>query len=244
MRSKYFIAVCDILGFSELVRDHELETVVEQSLGWFRKALNHSVHKSDFPSDAPPTADLGRHTKVGVAWFSDTILFYTKEDTDEAVQELLTTVAWLVFETMLEGRTRIRGSLAYGEAFIDIQNSLFVGRPIVEAYELEQSQQWSGAALAQSAIERLPELVRAGTYAGWWLTPYDVPLKTGCTMKTLAINWNLGVHHPSWRLRWSKDRDMPSEGDLAAKPSVCEKFVNTKAFHELHCHDCRSKNRI
>jgi hypothetical protein len=150
MPSKYFIAVCDILGFSNLVRDHELHAVVEQSLGWFRKALNHSVHKMNFPSDVPPTADLDRHPEVGIAWFSDTILFYTKEDTDEAIQQLLATIAWLLFETILTGKTRIRGGLAYGEALIDIKNSLFVGRPIIEAHELERSQQWSGAARAIS----------------------------------------------------------------------------------------------
>ena len=240
MPSKYFIAVCDILGFSNLVRDHELHAVVEQSLGWFRKALNHSVHKTDFPSEVPPIADLDRHTEVGVAWFSDTILFYTKEDTDEAIRELLATVAWLIFETMLAGKTRIRGGLAYGEAFIDIENSLFVGRPLIEAHELERSQPWSGAALTQSAIERLPELARTGIYADWWLTPHDVPLNTGCTIKTLAINWNLGIHKPDWRPRWSKDRDMPSESDWESKRSICEKFVNTKTFHELHCRFCRN----
>jgi hypothetical protein len=238
MRPKYFIAVCDILGFSDLVRDNDLDFVVEHSVGWFRKSLNHSVHKIKFPTEIPPTEDLDKHPKIGVAWLSDTVLFYTKEDTDESIQELLSTVAWLLFETISEGRTKVRGALAYGEAFIDAPNSLYVGTPIIEAYSLEQEQQWSGAALTQSAIDRLPPLARSGEYADWWLVPYDVPLKNKSSQNTLAVNWNQGIHHPSWRLRWSKSSDLPLESDWKDKPSVCEKFVNTKIFHELHCFYC------
>lgn len=101
VQQNYFLAVCDILGFSALVEKNSLELVVNQFLAWFRQSLSHSVHKSTFPAEDPPTSDLERHAHVGVAWFSDTLLFYTKHDTDEAIRELLASVAWLVFETML-----------------------------------------------------------------------------------------------------------------------------------------------
>lgn len=75
------------------------------------------------------------------------------------VQELLSTVAWLVFETLQGGNTKVRGGLAYGD---DPLNALFVGRPIAEAYNLEKSQQWSGAAFSPSTVNRLPEMTRSG----------------------------------------------------------------------------------
>src|SRR3989338_2870418 len=230
MRANYFIAVCDILGFSDLVRDNELDDVVTHSIGWFRKSLNHSLHKTGFPTEVPPTADLDRHSKVGVAWFSDTVLFYTKNDTDEAVQELLSTVACLLFETLQVGNTKFRGGLAYGEAYIDPLNSLFVGRPIVEAYELEKIQQWSGAALSPSAVNRLPEMARSGHNLDWWVKPYDVPLKNQETLQTLAIDWNLNIHPRNWRMQWSEDHELPTVADWLAKHDVCAKFVNTKTF--------------
>jgi class 3 adenylate cyclase len=234
MRQNYFLAVCDILGFSALVGKNSLESVVEL-LAWFRRSLNHSVLKSEFPDVVPATSDLARHEHVGVAWFSDTLLFYTKSDTDDAIRELLATVAWLVFEGMVDGRTRVRAGIAYGEAYIDPQNSLFVGKPIVEAYRLERAQQWSGGALSQSACDRLPEKILS---ADWWVVQYDVPLKDGKTHRTLALNWNTGIHLPGWRLRWSAQSDVPSEADWAKDRSVCEKFVNTKRFHEAYCDDC------
>ncbi len=236
---KYFVAVCDILGFSDLVRDKKLCVVVEQHLAWFRKALNHSIHKGEFPDAVPPASDLNSHTHVGAAWFSDSVLLYSKEDTDDAVREVLTSVAWLIFETMMQGKTRIRAGIAYGEAFIDPENSLFVGQPIIDAHDLEKKQQWSGAALTKSAVDRLPEAVRSGKYADWWVIPYDVPLKKGATLATLAVNWNQGLHLPSSPLKWSKNSDLPSPNDWAAKRDICEKFVNTKIFHEKYCHACR-----
>lgn len=240
MKQHYFIAVCDILGFSDHIEANPLDIVVNQSLDYFRRSLNHSVHKFEFPSQAPPTSDLDRHKHVGVALFSDTVLFYTKHDTDDAIRELLATVSWLIFETIQQGQTRVRAGFAYGEAYIEPENSLFIGMPIVNAYRFEQQQQWAGGALDCSAYMRIPKEVRFGEYADWWLVEYDVPLKSNAIRRTLALNWNNGIHHPDWRLRWSMQFDMPSEADWSVNPSVCEKFVNTKKFHEKYCQFCRN----
>lgn len=243
MKQNYLIGVCDILGFSALVEGKSLDTVVDHSLALFRKSLNHSVLKSSFPEQVPATSDLNRHEHVGVAWFSDTLLFYSKSDTDIAIRELLATVSWLIFETMIQGHTKIRAGIAYGEAYIDSLNSMYVGKPIVEAYYLERIQQWSGGALSQSAFDRLPEAARSGKFADWWVTPYEVPLSNGQTRHSLALNWNMGIHHPDWRLRWSKESELPSELDWLRDSSICEKFVNTKKFHEANCKYCNLSNR-
>ena len=48
MKAQYMIAVCDILGFSKLIESNPLDKVVDHTLGWFRKALHHSIHKNGF----------------------------------------------------------------------------------------------------------------------------------------------------------------------------------------------------
>jgi hypothetical protein len=236
MRDHYFIAVCDILGFADFVVSKPLDSVVDDGIGWFRKALHHSIVGGPFPTTPPPTVDLETNPHVAVVWFSDTILLFTKHDTDAAVSELLQTLAALLFETILQGVTKIRAGVAYGEAFMDAGNSIYVGQPVVEAYRLEKSQQWAGAALAPSACARLSKCGRDGDIARWWVTEWDVPTKRGSSMKTLAVNWNLCVHDPSWRLRWSESSAVPPDD---ADESVAEKFRNTKRFHEALCEDCR-----
>lgn len=238
MYASQTVAVCDILGFSKLVENHPLDAVIDNAVGWFRKALNHSLLKNGFPSETPPLSALAAHPQVGIAWFSDTILLYTKHDTDEALRELLSTVAWLLFETMLGGTTRVQGGIAYGSVHLEPENSLYVGLPIIDAYRLEQRQQWSGIALAESAVARLPQNVRTGEFLDWWVKPWEVPVKDGPPFLTLAVNWNAGIHHPNWRLRWSEESENPTDADWRARPDLCEKFVNTKRFHLAHCRDC------
>jgi hypothetical protein len=156
------------------------------------------------------------------------------------VADLLTTVASLLFETIVQGTTRVRAGVSYGDAFIDHDNSLYVGKPIIEAHRLENQQQWAGGALTSSACERIPQTGHSGEVARWYLTPWDVPMKRQEPMSTLAVNWNRGVHAPEWRLRWSSTSALPPEPRLCEKQSVRDKFLNTKQFHEAHCHDCKS----
>lgn len=67
MHGKYLVTVCDILGFSALVQEHPLHSVVGDALDWFRRALGHSIHGGKFPPAPPPTRDLASHGQVGIA---------------------------------------------------------------------------------------------------------------------------------------------------------------------------------
>lgn len=233
------VAICDILGFSQLVRRTPLEDVVSNALNWFRRALHHSIHKNGFPDDVPNQDVTQGHPLVGVAWFSDTVLLYTRGDSDDAVRELISTVGWLIFETILHGSTRIRGGISYGELLVDSSNSIYVGKAIVDAYDLERRQQWAGAALTPTAYERVPAYARNGTLADWWVIPHRVPCKSDESIDALAVNWTWGMHQMGWQPRWHSDREMPNAIDWANQPDVCQKFINTKAFHDAHCRWCK-----
>lgn len=146
-------------------------------------------------------------------------------------------MAWLLFET-IHGTTRIRAGIAYGDAFIDPKNAMYVGEPIIDAYLLEQQQQWSGAALTKSAYERVPEFARKGRFADWPILPYNVPLKDNKAISTLAVNWTYGIHN-QLTFYWSPKSEQPTSEDWTNKPSVCEKWKNTKQFHFDVCSQCR-----
>lgn len=243
MKQNYAIAICDILGFTSFVQKNQLDYVVESSLGWFRKALHHSIHQEEFPSHVPSLAQLQSHSELGIAWFSDTILIYTLEDTEECLQSLISSIGWLLFETMFTEDTRLRCGISYGEAYIDADNSIFVGKPIIEAYHLEEKQAWSGGALTTSAMQCTPEYARSGEYADWNVVPYPVPLTNKSTFDTLAINWTIGVH-PNFELRWSKRHSEPTPEDWKKQRVVCEKWKNTKTFHNNVCRFCKANLNV
>jgi hypothetical protein len=235
MHGKYTVALCDILGFKNLVSSTDLPTLVDNLLASFRRALEFAMNKGEFSKDVPALADIDRNSQVGIAWFSDTLLLYTREDSDDSLKEMLATLGWLFFVTMA-GPTRIRAAVAYGDAFIDAKNSLYVGQPIVEAHEWEQQQQWAGASLADSAMARLPANVDG--HVDWWLIPYDVPVHGGHSRR-LAINWPTGLHRPGdYEFKWSKESDTPTEKDRREQPRICEKWQNTKEFHDRVCRHC------
>jgi hypothetical protein len=232
------VAVCDILGFSELVGRWPVDDVVDRAIGWLWKALHFSVHQGEFPTAVPARDAFANHARIGVAWFSDTILLYTKDDEQESIRQLVMSVGWLIFATMIEGTTRMRAGVAYGETFIDPESGIYVGKAIVEAARLEQSQQWAGGALSDSAVEHMPVPARSGKYADWWVTPYDVPLKNSSPLRTLAVKWTLGSHHADWKMAWDASNADPPPSEWDRRQDVCEKFMNTKKFHSETCTWC------
>jgi hypothetical protein len=246
----YTMALCDILGFSELIKTQPLDTVIDKHLPSFQQALHGAIHGTDAPPGTLPSLEkLRDQTRLGIGWFSDTVLLYTLEDEDENVKMLIRAVGYLLFRTMIRGWTRIRGAIAHGEAYIDEKDSIFVGKPIVEAYNLEKVQQWSGCALTDSAADRVRDMVREVEQQAQrlqqspryilpdlWLTSYAVPLKGNLATKELfAVDWTL-VLHLELDFPWSRARAEPNDDD---NKDVVEKWKNTRQFHRDQCRHCR-----
>ncbi len=238
MQDKRYIAVCDILGFKELVKNNPLDKVVNKFLNYLMKALYHSIHHKNCPKDTPSLDGLKKNNRVGFAWFSDTMLFYGLRDTKEAHRAVIETLGCLLFETMMYKYTRIRAGIFYGEVYIDEKRDIFVGPAIIEAHQLEKIQEWSGAALSDSAASLINEKEN-------WIVSYDVPIKLPSgqldSVMTLAVNWTNGIHHQgTLKLNWSGNREHPLLSDFLKKHDVIRKWSNTKRFHESVCKTCKS----
>ncbi len=239
MKGNYLVAICDILGFSKLILRNDVETVLNVGLNFFKKSLKHSVHKDSFPDETVSYKDLRNHRKLGVAWFSDTVLLYTRKDEDDVCRQLLQIVGWLIFENMLTLNSRMRVGISYGEAFMDEKEEIYIGKPIVEAYNLEKSQEWSGGALTKKVEERFGNYLASLNPMESWVVPYNVPLKLSLRKNLLAINWTNGIHGNSLRdFNWSEKRNKLKEQDYIEQPDVVEKWKNTKEFHEKVCWQC------
>ena len=230
------VAFCDILGFSNLVGRRRLEDLVAHDLAIFRRILHYSL-SHNWVAEPPSFDELHSDARVDFAWFSDSIFLYSRDDSDESVRRLVETVSWLLFATITGTQTRVRGAISYGDVFIDSDNDLFVGQPIVEAARLEATQEWAGAALTPAAVERVPISRRDGHDPAWPLRPYLVPAKhSPAGIQTLAVDWTWGIHELSWSCRWSDENDAPPPEAWTATPDLCTKFTNTRQFHDTgHC---------
>ena len=247
MDSERMVAVCDITGFARLVERSSLEQLVGTHLTFFRQALRHALHQ-----DAPESSDLSlaalrQQSRVGIAWFSDTVIVYGLDDSDEACHNLIETIGWLIFETLVgTPSTKFRAGVAYGELHTDVENEMYVGKGLVEAYKVEREQEWTGGALSCSAKQRVsaatnPQLPTSG----WWLTPYTIPVKGGpesAPVSDVAIDWTLGIHEPT-HIPWSSESAEPAPGDYQERADVCRKWYNTRQFHRAMCRWCDKGQR-
>lgn len=237
------VAICDILGFRELVAKNELRVLVNERLGLFRRLLGYCVDKGQFPELPPKLAELRERERIGFAWFSDTVLIYARSDDELACRDVIESVGWLLFATM-STTMRLRAGISYGPLFADPENEIYVGQALVDAHELEQAQQWAGAALTISAANRIPPRTTTGERFQWWVCEYPVPLKPGSHVEcsNLAVDWTQGIHR-EFDLRWSDTHDEPTADERSQLTSVVEKWRNTRRFHQETCINCYPENR-
>ena len=134
-------------------------------------------------------ADLS-NSKINCINFSDTVVFWTNDDSNESLKELLD-VSYKFNWQAVDFFFPARGSVVYGELFyVDFKqsnegggqynlNSVF-GKGLIKAHLKADSQNWAGTVLDDSLIS---ELARRGLNPDDYLKPYTkkykVPYKNG-----------------------------------------------------------------
>lgn len=231
MTQRRLLALADILGFKKTILTTPLDVVVQTYFGYFRKAIQHTLQQQGWPDVPEDFDDLKAHARLGMEWFSDTLILYTNDDTDDAVRNLVQTVNWLLFETMYYPTVRLRVGIDYDELHVSTNAGQIVGKAVVGAHELEKQQQWSGGALTEAAAGRLTDDARH------YVVEYPVPVKNPAHSSRVAVNWTQGVHL-GLNIEFAASRRDPNEADRA---DVVEKWRNTITFHERVCVACHGR---
>src|SRR6202011_2828804 len=90
---------------------------------------------------------------VGAFTFSDTVLLFTKGGEAEDLRSIV--FACLEMFTLLLSRTiPIRVGVAYGLFVFNLDEGMFAGPPLIQAYRLGEDAQWIGAVVEQTVAER------------------------------------------------------------------------------------------
>lgn len=140
------LCLLDVLGFKNLLTLIGLEKLSE-----LYAMLTEYVKEQTGGLDILPMPD--GHVAVGWlvignAYFSDTLLFWTKYN-----KVSLPSFTQLVAETIcygIEHKLPLRGALSVGEAILHSQSGTYLGQPIVEAEETYKLQKWIGVSLCPS----------------------------------------------------------------------------------------------
>lgn len=238
MKANRYIAMVDILGFSELVRRTSIDHIVRVVEYIYSKASDVVTTWATFCPDGTEHSGTFVLNKLH---FSDTLICWSPpingslEYEQELVRLFVDAIGRVLFNGFIAS-IPLRAGLAFGESYIDLERGVLVGKAIVDAYETESAQDWIGGALhsgcpVDGLLGPVPLVV-------------DYPVPTKLFNKNpvkYALNWTLqgvmpGQSHMKQEVGWSYRERLESAfaNYLAEKlPATVEaKYQNAHIFYK------------
>jgi len=165
-----WVAYFDLLGITELLNSNRIISVFEA----------YSLALKELGRGA------GEPERLGRAWFSDTFVLWSKDDSPEGFRDLDLVARWFTY-FLLQQKVPFRGAISCGEMYVDERHRLFFGKALLEAYQYGEAQDWIGLVLTPSAAESLQRLGLL-VEERWNYVLWDVPLKSvdGARIKRLG----------------------------------------------------------
>lgn len=238
MKANRYIAMVDILGFTELVRRNSIDRIVRVVEYIYTKASDVPVTWATSSRDGTQHSGTSALNKL---YFSDTFIFWSPpingslQYEQELVRLFFNAIGQVLFNGFIAG-IPLRAGLAFGESYINLERGTLVGQAIVDAYETESAQDWIGGALhsgcpVDGLLAPLPLVV-----------DYPVPTKL-FNKKPIkyALNWTRpgvtpGQSHMKQKVGWSCRERLESAfaNYLAEKlPATVEtKYLNAHIFYK------------
>jgi hypothetical protein len=232
------IAVCDVLGYSNLVREHSLEELKDYHLRNLLTVSESSIPNHRVNPESLTQRELLTTGAVGHVSFSDTFVIYSLLDDRDGRKNVLDAVYRLISIPMNIPYYRYRVGIAYGEMYVNKDEGIYIGKALVDAHDLEAVQQWSGAVLTESAAC----MYKACYPESSILVDYDVPIRDQASMRCTVVNWTLANHDiaPS-KTNWMWRMEDGERVTCYKDPEIEQKILNTELFHLEKCVQCRTK---
>ena len=180
---KRAVAYFDILGFKSKIDNMQLEELSDT----YEKLIKHTVGLLNNKD--------GQFFWEQVCYryiFSDSIFLISRDDSDDAFVEMIS-YAWRMMQVAIAMGLPLRGAITYGDIYANLESNVFLGKAIVDAAVLEGQQNWIGAVVDNSAIQRFGTVFEGKTIIAdvvrHLLPEYDVPFKDGNRYKYCVLNW-------------------------------------------------------
>lgn len=142
----------DILGFKALREKLGTEGLHKKFVRGIAPAISHSAAgrgKSVKMGDRQVYVPDFSRASVKFRAFSDTVIFFTEDDSFESFREIINS-AFMLLQFGFGGmKFPYRGAIGWGDLIND-SNEILLGSAIEDAYRGESSQAWAGAMLTQA----------------------------------------------------------------------------------------------
>ena len=251
---KAYVAMLDILGFKEFVTHADPETVISTFDKLTTIVANRLSHTMKFDDKGNMTHVQNEHQDFNYVIISDTILIWTENTDYNTFYTILHVVKNIMYQAF-KLYIPLRGAIVVGSMAlfdrreqtnkINVQAS-FVGRAIVEAYELGNCQDWSGCYVTDECIQvgieeyekfknensddtDFREAVEGVHESNMMsLIKCPIPFKTG-VKEGIALQWvNIGEMHPVYAEQ--VEETFAKDKNYQGQPAVDLKIRNTIDF--------------
>ena len=222
--SRFAFVMFDVLGFSAWVETASLESILEQYRQLIDKAVLRPNEKGSLTAFHTPEGQLLAVARApAYAYFSDTILLWCPL-APPLVADFVERCSDLMCEAISAG-IPLRGAITLGDAVLDNATHTYIGKPIVEAHNLEKGQDWVGLTLGNTALWS-PFLAQLH---GASVIEYPTPMKRGSEIHASPVVVD-------WPRRW-RERNPADLGDvldaLNKAPKFTKYYDNAKRFAEF-----------
>ncbi len=192
-----WVAMCDVLGFREMLRHSPIGLIAERYDGLVQAARtatrSHGFDIENIYADSFTVVPA----PVGQVVFSDSILLCSRpvaiHDPNRDDTQTFSTVAAAaglvlavreMIQVSIMHEMPLRVGVAFGPCVVDQERGIHVGPAIIDAFDAEQAQEWIGGACHSSCLSApgFDALRAPGP-----LVRYAVPAKT--RQLDWAINW-------------------------------------------------------
>jgi len=139
-----FVCFLDIMGFKNMI-DSRSHSDVKKMMEDLSKIRQYIIKQNKlFKKEA--IYSLYKDCEMQLVSFSDSIILFTNEDKPTDFLLLTYAARKILFDAVKLG-IPIKGAISYGYITADFNNSIFLGRPIVEAYLLQEELFYYGVTL-------------------------------------------------------------------------------------------------
>jgi len=186
--SNRYVAFMDIMGFKNMV-DREKHQDILQKMITFHQPIEVINNDSEVRLLSKKLTEVSVDEPfTRVITFSDSIIFVTNDGTERSGINICIALDWVMKNAIIMG-IPIKGALAYGEQTSDFDMNLHFGRPLIDAFELQEEIMLYGLVFHHTAEKQFQEtnMMYNMNHLGYFIW-YPVNIKHGVA-NHFMLNW-------------------------------------------------------
>lgn len=145
----------DIIGFTNLLKEKGSDGLYQLYSRNILPMLQHAAMPKSITKEKNGinvSIPDPQSQRVFYTFFSDTIIYYSKDDSSDSFFNIIFTSLELLKSGFNGSKAPYHGAIGHGNIISD-QNGILLGTSIIDAYQGEQSQMWAGCILTEACEE-------------------------------------------------------------------------------------------